>query len=594
MPQGRYDAVSCPPGKKVKPFEPQPHQIQVRDHLIETEYTGLLLYHRLGSGKTCTAIMAAEALLDKGYRHVFVFTTGSLRVNFIKEYCYVCGRDKKRLRDKYTFLTYNFRTDVPSTDEMSNCVIIIDEVHNMINSVMNRSKTGLQIYERLYRLAASNEIRIIALTGTPITRQVDEIPMLLNLFKPNSFKPPNDMGGLGSTRPAKLDDMPAEELNEVLTGIISYVPGFDPDAYARVVQHPPIMCRMNDIQSGWVFEIAGREQLIIAMNVEHLRFKNPGKYKKMKILKIMAAKRIMSRSISNAFYNDLVYDKAGPTKNRAYRFMGGIARGPDYPPMQNPPDLTVVEGFKEKNIEDGNVVKNESPLDLKYPAGWIERRVLEDGGLSKLISNKFYQIMRNIGANLRGKHLVFSFFKIRAGVMLLKTLLEMCGLKAEVYSGDLTDVSRLALLKRFNSPGNAYGDDIKVILATDAGAEGITLNDVQHVHIVESDMRETKIRQVIGRAVRFKSHDNLKPAERVVHVWRYWSVHRLADPAWYTFPEQPPHRSDEWHIEKVIPGEMLSKGVCYNTSVDARTYYAAASRVDDIDEVLNMLQRHSI
>ena len=57
------------------------HQKIVRDYLLnETPYRGLLLYHGLGSGKTCTAIAVAESLLST--RKVVVFSPASLEDNF--------------------------------------------------------------------------------------------------------------------------------------------------------------------------------------------------------------------------------------------------------------------------------------------------------------------------------------------------------------------------------------------------------------------------------------------------------------------------------------------------------------------------------
>lgn len=57
------------------------HQKIVRDYLMtETPYRGLLLYHGLGSGKTCSAIGVAESLLTT--RKVFVMLPASLQMNF--------------------------------------------------------------------------------------------------------------------------------------------------------------------------------------------------------------------------------------------------------------------------------------------------------------------------------------------------------------------------------------------------------------------------------------------------------------------------------------------------------------------------------
>jgi hypothetical protein len=58
-----------------------PHQKVVRDYLmIETPYRGLLLYHGLGSGKTCSSIAVAESLLSN--KKVFVLLPASLEQNY--------------------------------------------------------------------------------------------------------------------------------------------------------------------------------------------------------------------------------------------------------------------------------------------------------------------------------------------------------------------------------------------------------------------------------------------------------------------------------------------------------------------------------
>ena len=58
-----------------------PHQKVVRDYLMmETPYRGLLLYHGLGSGKTCSSIAVAESLLTN--KKVFVMLPASLESNY--------------------------------------------------------------------------------------------------------------------------------------------------------------------------------------------------------------------------------------------------------------------------------------------------------------------------------------------------------------------------------------------------------------------------------------------------------------------------------------------------------------------------------
>ena len=60
------------------------HQKIVRDYInLYTPYRGLLLFHGLGSGKTCSSIAIAEGL--KSYRQIIVMTPASLRRNYIEE-----------------------------------------------------------------------------------------------------------------------------------------------------------------------------------------------------------------------------------------------------------------------------------------------------------------------------------------------------------------------------------------------------------------------------------------------------------------------------------------------------------------------------
>ena len=60
------------------------HQKIVRDYLnLYTPYRGLLLYHGLGSGKTCSSIAIAEGM--KTHKKVIIMTPASLRMNYMEE-----------------------------------------------------------------------------------------------------------------------------------------------------------------------------------------------------------------------------------------------------------------------------------------------------------------------------------------------------------------------------------------------------------------------------------------------------------------------------------------------------------------------------
>jgi hypothetical protein len=69
--------------KTSEEFELLTHQSLVRDYInLYSPYRGLLLYHGLGSGKTCTSIAIAEGL--KSDKQIYILTPASLRMNYIE------------------------------------------------------------------------------------------------------------------------------------------------------------------------------------------------------------------------------------------------------------------------------------------------------------------------------------------------------------------------------------------------------------------------------------------------------------------------------------------------------------------------------
>lgn len=76
--------ITCDSLRSSETFSLLTHQKLVRDYMnLYTPYRGLLLYHGLGSGKSCSSIAIAEGMKTK--RRVLVLTPKSLRENYIEE-----------------------------------------------------------------------------------------------------------------------------------------------------------------------------------------------------------------------------------------------------------------------------------------------------------------------------------------------------------------------------------------------------------------------------------------------------------------------------------------------------------------------------
>jgi len=107
------DAISCKTQSKDKNFELLIHQKIVRDYLnLYTPYRGLLLFHGLGSGKTCTSIALAEGM--KSHRRVFVLTPASLKMNFFSE-LKKCGDALYKKNQFWEFISIEGKPDYVAT-----------------------------------------------------------------------------------------------------------------------------------------------------------------------------------------------------------------------------------------------------------------------------------------------------------------------------------------------------------------------------------------------------------------------------------------------------------------------------------------------
>ena len=85
---------------------------------------------------------------------------------------------------------------------------------------------------------------------------------------------------------------------------------------------------------------------------------------------------------------------------------------------------------------------------------------------------------------------------------------------------DFIPISLSNQIKVINS-NNFYGEIVKVLMISASGAEGISLKNVRYVHITEPYWHPVRIEQVIGRARRICSHQDLPIELRNIKVYLY-------------------------------------------------------------------------
>ena len=113
--------------------------------------------------------------------------------------------------------------------------------------------------------------------------------------------------------------------------------------------------------------------------------------------------------------------------------------------------------------------------------------------------------------------IVYSNF-LDNGVLPLSMLLSKASIRYGIYHGEQTEEKRNKIIDNYNS------GLIDVLLITTAGSESIDCKNTRQLHIMELHWNESKINQIIGRSVRYKSHDSLKVEDRNVKIIKWISV----------------------------------------------------------------------
>ena len=185
-----------------------------------------------------------------------------------------------------------------------------------------------------------------------------------------------------------------------------------------------------------------------------------------------------------------------------------------------------------------------------------------------MYSPKFVELINNLQhPDNKGKHLIYSQFRTIEGIGIIRLILLANGYaefkvkkntstgkwsivqnigdeekpKFVLYTGTETSEEKELIRNIYNnnwkvipeevstqlqkvSKNNLYGEIIKVFMITASGAEGISLKDTRFVHIMEPYWHMVRPNQVIGRARRICSHEDLPKSLRTVKVYMYLSV----------------------------------------------------------------------
>lgn len=480
-------------------YKLQPQQIFLPEYLYDNKKTvhGLLIYHQIGSGKTCTSINIAEKF--KHEYKIIIVLPASLIGNFkdelltncpgknvyIKEnekqqikdlnygsneYNNIMNKVNERINKVYNIYSYNKFIELAKENKikLTNSILIIDEIQNMISM----SGISYRIIKELVDKTKNELFKIFLLSATPMFDRPVEIALTLNLLNPINPLPIGVDFNNEFLLPVKTNSIinykliNADKFINLTKNMISYYRGAPPITYPEMI-FKVVKCKMSDFQY--------KSYLTSLINIDN---NIKGSFKNVDILKLPSDFFLGPRMISNIAF---------PNKS-----IGDIG----------------YSSFKDDKLKIQNIEK---------------------------YSIKFYKIFKRIKKS-EGPVFIYSNFKDVGGLKSFIKFIEYNGYKNyktfdqgkkifAVWSGDEQHHVKEKIKYIFNKKENEDGSLIKIILGSPSIKEGVTLLRVNQIHILEPYWNLSRIRQIIGRGVRFCSHKDVPKIKQIVNVYLYLATH---------------------------------------------------------------------
>lgn len=541
----------------------------------QSPFKDILLYHGVGSGKTNTAINVYNILFNYTPKwNIFLLIPASLHDDpWLKDLQkWMSKQDYEKRFANIVFIHYDspfadkdFLEKVKMADASKTSLFIIDEAHKFITNVYNNitTKNGKRaqvIYDYIQQEKKENSnVRIMLLSATPVVNNPFEFALIFNLLRPDIFPTSETIFQqifISSSNFEALNENTKNMFQRRILGLVSYYIGATPDKYAQKTVHYVNIPMEEYYQK--IYEYF--EQIEEKKEKARLRFRG-------KVNDKVSTYSSYTRQACNFVFPDISDKINGEGRPRPSHF------------NVSDKDATVIDEGKNKEKKENLIKENKNALEYlkairNYTNSFIDyvrdifkedkkttHSIVDDvknylnifkgdfdsfykdkkkSNLFKILykcSPKFIRIIFNL-LKVKGTVMIYSNYVETEGLQLLKVYLSLFGFvsyddKEKVkdkekdtfryceFHGGIDKNIRKINKQIFNDSDNKYGKNIKIIMISPAGAEGINLNNVRQVHILEPFWNEVRIEQVIGRALRFCQHKDLPMEERKVDVFRY-------------------------------------------------------------------------
>lgn len=494
-----------------------------------TPYDGILLFHEMGTGKTCAAFGVVENIRDtkdaKYTKAIVIMPNDIILKNNMLELAKTCTKGKymptdrdelapkklqsairKRVQDFYKFDTLGvFTKNLKNKDdnlirkEYSNSIIIIDEIHNSVvaEDGVKLEQSQKDTYIQLHRLLhLVTNCKKILMTGTPMTDKPGEIALISNLLLP-----------LDNQFPANVESFESEFMTKV--------PGTENKKVMRKEKEK----EFKDKIRGYVSYLKSSMTLVKTNFVVNLNMPPQLKHFRVFVDEMHPFQSAKFLAVKGDAFDSLKKEASLFVYPNGFAGSGGFKAY-----------------FKERK-EGGyayikpilSVDKSSSPeIKLqelrKYSSVYAStiQKILEHPTKNTLVFNS---VVHGSGSVLFARLLEFFHFEPFQGIVDFTS----SGRKryALLTSETLKNPNLFRTIRQvYNDPRNKHGDLLQVVIFSRVASEGISFKNVQEIHIQTPHWNYAETSQAIARGMRANSHQDLikEGVDVTVNIYQHCAV----------------------------------------------------------------------
>ena len=526
------------------------YQTSIRNFLSnDTPYNGLLLFHGLGTGKTCSAITVAEEhrkflkqsglyMMDgtkRREKRIYILGGPNIKSNFKKQLfdpshlvelngewkCKSCvgnallrevnptnlhltkdelvQRIQDILRRYYKYMGYiefaNMVREIKKRSrnaiakEFEHCMIVIDEVHNIKSDDADDKFNASDSIDIITKMTT---VKLLFLSATPMFNEPSEIVWIINMLNQNDKRPM--IVEKDFFKDGIFIDSQKDNFIHSIRGYVSFVKGENPYSfpfriYPNLFDDRGLTLPTLGFDDTTIGQLKTRVYPVQLSDYQATQYMNKIKNLASGDIRNFTSNTTLLASLNIAYPNEV---------NELSHYMRKQDKMYEYYPER-------IKCFDPKHIQKYSAKIHAICTNVEESTGiiLIYSRLLSEGvyPMALALESMGYE---NVDGNLLSKR---------------SSTKRYC-----LITGESNSSNNAANIKRVKSPENIHGEDIKVVIITAAASEGVDFNNIRQIHIMDPWWHLNRNEQIIGRGIRLFSHKLLPFEQRNTQIFLYVSL----------------------------------------------------------------------